>query len=86
MTQVPETIEQCEGELLIIKAEIKMDGISETYRDNLRKRKDELLKMIDNKKRQEVIDRNERRKSLIKTGKKVVIGAALSYAWKRITS
>ena len=42
MTQVPETIEQCEGELLIIKAEIKMDGISETYRDKLRKRKEEL--------------------------------------------
>jgi hypothetical protein len=86
MTQTPETIEQCEGELLIIKSEINSDCITETCRDALRKRKEELLRMISDKQRQELVARNERQKALIKTGKKLIVGAALSYAWRKITS
>lgn len=86
MTQVPETVEQCEGELIIIKAEIESDSISETRRDKLRERKAELLRMISRKKGEIIVERNNRQKALIKTGKKLVIGAALSYMWKQVTS
>ena len=84
MTQL--TSEQAQGELLIINSEIKDDSISEDKRDMLRDRRRQLLSLIENNKRQELIDKNTRKKELIKVGKKVAIGMALSWAWKKITT
>jgi len=84
MTQL--TSEQAQGELLIINSEIKDDSISEDKRDMLRDRRRQLLSLIENNKRQELIDKDTRKKELIKVGKKVAIGMALSWAWKKITT
>jgi hypothetical protein len=84
MTQL--TSEQAQGELLIINSEIKDDSISEDKRDMLRDRRQQLLSLIENNKRQELIDKDTRKKELIKVGKKVAIGMALSWAWKKITT
>ena len=84
MTQL--TREQAQGELLIINSEIKDDSISEDKRDMLRDRRRQLLSLIENNKRQELIDKDTRKKELIKVGKKVAIGMALSWAWKKITT
>ena len=84
MTQL--TSEQAEGELLIINSEIKDDSISEDKRDMLRNRRQQLLSLIENNKRQELIDKDTRKKELIKVGKKVAIGMVLSWAWKKITT
>jgi hypothetical protein len=46
----------------------------------------QLLSLIENNKRQELIDKDTRKKELIKVGKKVAIGMALSWAWKKITT
>jgi len=78
MTQL--TSEQAQGELLIINSEIKDDSISEDKRDMLRDRRRQLLSLIENNKRQELIDKDTRKKELIKVGKKVAIGMALSWA------
>lgn len=80
------TSEQAQGELLIINSEIKDDSISEDKRDMLRDRRRQLLSLIENNKRQELIDKDTRKKELIKVGKKVAIGMALSWAWKKITT
>jgi len=84
MTQL--TSEQAQGELLIINSEIKDDSISEDKRDMLRDRRRQLLSLIENNKRQELIDKDTRKKELIKVGKKVALGMALSWAWKKITT
>ena len=84
MTQL--TSEQAQGELLIINSEIKDDSISEDKRDMLRDRRRQLLSLIENNKRQELIAKDTRNKELVKVGKKLAVGMVLSWAWKKITT
>jgi hypothetical protein len=84
MTQL--TSEQAQGELLIINSEIKDDSISEDKRDMLRDRRQQLLSLIENNKKQERIVQINRNKELVKVGKKLAVGMVLSWAWKKITT
>ena len=80
------TSEQAIGELLIINSEIKDDSISEDRRDMLRSRRQQLLSLIENNKKQERIAQVNRNKELVKVGKKLAVGMILSWTWKKITT